>query len=163
MKTILFFRHAKSDWDADFAHDHERPLAKRGQKAAKAMGRLLAEIGAVPDAVVTSSAVRAQETLRLARKAGAWEVPIRVTDALYQAAPEGVLEVLRAEPDTTESLLLVGHEPTWSATVGALIGGGSVRVPTACVARVDLDVARWEEVRFGQGQLIWLLPPKLFP
>ena len=39
MKTLLFFRHGKSNWDADYDVDHNRPLAKRGRKAARAMGR----------------------------------------------------------------------------------------------------------------------------
>ena len=42
MKRLLVFRHGKSDWDADYGVDFERPLALRGQKAARTMGRFLA-------------------------------------------------------------------------------------------------------------------------
>ena len=48
-KSLIIFRHAKSDWDADYSSDHKRPLAKRGIKAAKTMGLLLTESGKLPD------------------------------------------------------------------------------------------------------------------
>ena len=161
MKTLYFLRHGKSDWDAAYGDDHERPLAKRGRKAAKQLGKLLTDWKQQPDRIVTSSAVRALQTLDYARKAGGWQVPERVTEALYLAEPEAVLAEIHAEPDTAERLLLVGHEPTWSETISRLIGGGDVRVPTAAVARVDLDVEAWRDIQFGDGQLIWLLPPRL--
>lgn len=160
MKTVIFFRHGKSDWDAAFDHDHERPLNKRGVKAAQRMGRFLAEAGPLPERIVTSTAVRARETLALAREAGGWGAPVRETQALYGATPEAVLREIQSEADDADVLLLVGHEPTWSETVGRLIGGGRVRVPTAAMARVDVDVPRWAEVSFGIGELAWLVPPK---
>ena len=71
MKTLILFRHGKSDWDSEEPSDHDRPLAKRGRKAAKAMGKFLALAGQVPDSAVTSSAVRARSTLEIAMEAGA--------------------------------------------------------------------------------------------
>jgi len=161
-KQLLLFRHGKSDWEADFSNDHDRPVAKRGRNAAQVMGRLLALSPYAADAVITSSAVRARTTAELAAEAGGWGCPIRVSDALYEATPEQVLAEIRQEPDTTQTLLLVGHEPTWSALAAALIGGGKVRVPTAALLCIDCQVARWNAVDQGLGQLLWLLPPKFF-
>lgn len=162
MKTLLFFRHGKSDWDAEHAHDHERPINRRGRKAARRMGRFLAETDQVPDRVLTSSAVRARQTLDEALAKGGWkDVPVDVTDALYEASPDGVLAAIRQLPEAARRALLVGHEPTWSETVARLVGGGSLRFPTAALARVDVAVERWQDVAFGAGELIWFVPPKL--
>lgn len=162
MKTIIFFRHGKSDWDADFDRDHDRPLAGRGKKAADAMGRMLSAIGQVPDAVLTSTALRAHDTLRRAMKAGDWEVrSVVATPALYDAHSDAILGEIHRLSEDYESVMLVGHEPTWSMTVGRLIGNAEVRFPTAAMARVEVDVRRWTEVSFGHGELIWLLPPRL--
>ena len=117
MKTLVFFRHGKSDWAAPFDRDHDRPLAKRGRKAAQVMGRFLASSGQAPDSIVTSTAVRARDTVRVASRAGGWSAPIRETLELYGAGPETILSLIRTEPDTAESLLLAGHEPTWSHAV----------------------------------------------
>jgi phosphohistidine phosphatase len=160
MKTLLFFRHGKSDWDAPFDRDHDRPLAKRGRNSAKTMGRFLASAGQEPDVIVTSTAVRARDTVRLASRAGGWSAPIRETVDLYGASPQGVVSLVHAESDSASILLLAGHEPTWSHTVSMLIGGGHLRFPTAGMARIDFDVHSWEGVEFGRGELIWMIPPK---
>lgn len=160
MKTLLFFRHGKSDWDAPFDRDHDRPLAVRGQKAAQTMGRFLASSGQVPDSIVTSTALRARDTVQLASRAGGWSAPIRETLDLYGADPRSVLSLIHGEPDSVRSILLAGHEPTWSHTVSLLTGGGNVLFPTAAMARIDFDVHAWREIDFGLGGLIWIIPPK---
>ncbi len=160
MKTLLFLRHGKSDWDADFSTDHERPLAGRGRSAAATMGRFIAACGVLPDRIVTSTAERARTTVEIAMAEGGWTAPVRETRALYMASPADLLVQIRAEDDDADVLLLVGHEPTWGMMVSRLIGGGAVRYPTAALARVDLGVARWQDVAFGRGELIWLVPPK---
>lgn len=161
MKTLLFLRHGKSDWDADYLHDHERPLAKRGRKAAKRMGELLAAWDQAPDSVITSPAVRAHDTLRRAHDAGGWEAPVRVSDRLYEGGPADLLDEIRREPDTTRALMLVGHEPTWSDTVSRFIGGGTIRFPTAAVACLRLEIEQWRSARFGDAELVWFVPPRL--
>ena len=82
MKSVLFLRHGKSDWDAPFDHDHERPLAKRGRKAARLVGQYLAHIDFVPDGIVSSTALRARDTVALASESGSWGTPIRESQTL---------------------------------------------------------------------------------
>lgn len=162
MKTLLFLRHGKSDWDAGHAHDAERPIKKRGRKDARRVGRFLARTDQLPGLILCSPALRARQTLEHAGLGGGWpEIDIRVTDALYEAVPEALLAEIRAAPDDVDVLMLVGHEPAWSETVGRLVGGAQVRMPTAAVARVDVDAARWQDAAFGRGTLAWLLPPRL--
>lgn len=162
MRSLLLFRHGKSDWSGEGAEDRERPLAKRGQKAARAMGRFLEKALQVPAAAITSPAARARETLQIAQEAGGWTCPVRVSDALYEASPAAVLEVVRGEPDTTETLLLVGHEPAWSDLASRLIGGGSLDVPTGAILKIAFEAESWKAVDFGGGQLSWLVVPRLF-
>ena len=94
-KQLILFRHAKSDWDAPYSSDHSRPLAKRGIKAAKAMGRFLMDTGLIPDQVVSSSAVRAMATVQLAAKAGGWIAPITKKESLYLPDSGAVVEEIR--------------------------------------------------------------------
>ena len=65
MPELLIMRHAKSDWGVGLASDRERPLAPRGVKAAKRMGKFLTKANAAPDLILSSPAVRARTvTLR---------------------------------------------------------------------------------------------------
>ena len=161
-KRLILFRHGKSDWTADFQTDHERPLAKRGVKAAKVMGRLLKASGQLPDAVITSSAIRAQSTVDLAYKEGGWNCSVQATNSLYEAKPIQILEEIKQVPTAISTLLLAGHEPTWSQLTSLLIGGGRIHFPTAAMVRIDFEIDSWEEVEFGKGALIWLLQPRFF-
>lgn len=161
VKTLLLMRHGKSDWDAEYGEDFDRPLAKRGRQAAKRVGRFLARRGEVPDRVLTSSAVRARDTVARVMAVAGWSCPVEEARDLYEAAPETVLRRIHRCPDEATRLLVAGHEPTWSMLTSALIGGASVRFPTAAVARIDFEVARWRQVSFGRGTLVWLVTPKL--
>ena len=160
MKTIFLLRHAKSDWNADYERDHDRPLNPRGRRAAAQMGSYLANLGELPDRVLSSSAVRARETIDLAVEAGSWGCPVDTTRELYDTSPDQVLELLRQQSDDFASLLLVGHQPTWSLLVDGLVGGAAVKMPTAALARIDVPVDRWSEVDYGAGKLTWYVTPK---
>ena len=161
MKTIYLLRHGKSDWDSSCA-DHERPLAPRGIDAAERIGRLLRSLDEVPDRIVASTAERARETLRLAREAGEWVPEIDLEAGFYGADPEFLLEWVRNHvDDATDSILLTGHEPTWSLFAGGLIGGGQLRYPTAALAKIRLHIDRWRDVDFGRGELIWFQLPRV--
>ena len=162
MKSIIFFRHAKSDWNASFGSDHERPINKRGHKDARRMGRFLADIDFLPDRIVSSTAVRARTTLEEAAEEGSWgDISTELTDALYEASLPDVIHVIQHQPEEYGRLLLVGHEPTWSSMVGRLTGNANVKVSTATMARVDVNVPTWHHVEFGRAVLRWLVPPKL--
>jgi phosphohistidine phosphatase len=52
--------------------------------------------------------------------------------------------------------MLVGHEPDFSETIRALIGGGRVVCKKGGLARVDL----LSDAATLSGQLVWLIPPK---
>ena len=163
MKTIFLFRHGKSDWGQPHETDHERVLAKRGIKAAGAMGKWLTETGQTPDFLISSTATRAHTTLKLAHEAGKWDLDIHTTNRLYEASVGDYLEVIRETPAHAGSVLVAGHEPTCSMTTGMLVGGAYIRFPTAAIARIDVNTESWQEVGPSTGTLIWFVPPKFLP
>ena len=160
MRTLFLLRHGKSDRGPAEGDDRSRPLSPRGTRAAQAMGRFLARSGTIPDLALTSPTVRTTATLQLAMEAGQWSCEVASSDALYAGVPE-VLAELRRQNGTTGVLLVVGHEPTSSELTGLLIGGGAVRMPTAALARVDLDIDAWTDVVPRIGTLNYLVYPRL--
>jgi phosphohistidine phosphatase len=161
MKRVSILRHGKSDWNADFDLDHDRPLAPRGIRASKRIGSFMSDARLVPDKAITSTAKRAQETLILAMESGQWNCAIEENSDLYLTSPEVILQVIQRQPDSIQHLLLVGHNPTSEKLAGFLVGGGSVRMPTAALAGVKLVVESWQEVERGKGLLDFLITPKL--
>ena len=160
MKTLYLLRHGKSDWASDVA-DHDRTLAPRGADAAARVGRFLSVLDQVPDRIVCSTASRARETAECAAEAGEWAPEIELNHEFYGIGPDRLLEWTREVDDSTASLLLVGHQPTWSMFAEGLIGGGRLRFPTAAFARIDLQIGAWRDVDFGCGELVWFQLPRV--
>lgn len=161
-KKIMLYRHGKSDWDADYTNDHERPLAARGIKSAKTMGRLLACSEQFPELVITSSALRAKQTLEISIESGNWACEVIENDNLYYGGQEAIFEIIKQLPKNYSRVMLVGHEPKWSSLCSKLIGGGDITFPTAAMARIDFECTNWKDVKLGMGTLRWMLQPSFF-
>lgn len=158
---LLVMRHGKSDWSAG-TDDHSRPLNSRGARSAKGMGRLLNELGLNPDLVISSTAVRALTTARLAFEAGQWDCELRATDDFYDADVSSVLRVIRGVDQSVDRCLVIGHNPTWSALVHELTGG-NVAMKTATVAAIETH--RWDllgDPLYGPSELVTVLQPRHF-
>lgn len=170
MRQLLVLRHAKSRWDEPSLDDHDRGLSSRGVEAARKMGALIAEQGWLPDCILCSTAVRAQETLALAREA--WpatpEIPKSDLAALYLAAPSHILEIVRRQPDDCRRMMIVGHNPGLQSFAARLAGHGDkaqkraieVKFPTAALALIACDVATWSEVGWTIGRLVDYRAPR---
>jgi phosphohistidine phosphatase len=109
-RTLVLLRHAKSSWDTD-EPDHERPLAPRGRRDAKAVGQYLAAQGLRPDLVLCSSALRTRQTWDQAVKGGAEGGDVRYLDEIYDASVTELVAVLRDAASDATSVLLLGHAP----------------------------------------------------
>ncbi len=160
MKQLLLMRHGKSDWNSAFGRDHQRPLAKRGVQAAQAAGRFLSQTGQAPEHVISSTAVRASTTAELAQQAGAWACDLVTTERLYAASQSDVLELIQQQSEQHQSLMLVGHEPTFSGLIQSFCGARA-RMPTAAVAAIRLFEPDWRSVRFGDAELLFLFPSRM--
>ncbi len=165
MKYLSVFRHAKAERPDDYAEDHERPLTERGGKDAAAMGSILARVEPPVDWIVSSPSRRTRETtdqltaaLKFSGKP-AWHPDI------YAAHPDALLGVLAAIPPNVEHAVLVGHNPGVEGLVAGLCAGApdrlNVRLATAAIAHLALDMAYWKQVRWGCGLLQFLIRPKL--
>jgi len=161
VKTLLLMRHAKSSWRDAGLEDHERPLNGRGRRAAPYMGKLLAERGLTPDHILTSSALRAQDTARTVAQELAYAGPFEVTRRLYLADPKTYLAALADLPPSVQRPLIVGHNPGISELVFELTGT-ELDMPTAAVALIEVPTQDWSSFpERGAAKLAgYFRPPK---
>lgn len=154
-RELLVLRHGKSDWTTDAPGDFERPLASRGRKAAKRMGRWLREQRLLPDHIVSSPAERARQTaLRACKFADIPKTLVVWDERIYEAAVPGLLQVLAQCPRDKKRVMIVGHNPGFEDLVDYL-GGDSVDVPaggklmpTAALARFQMP-DEWSSLEPG--------------
>lgn len=159
MKTLYLLRHAKSSWDNANLTDFERPLNERGMKAAPFMGRYMKENNIVPDVIISSPAVRANETAELAIEAAEMETELRFNERIYDATWLDLLRVIANIEDEIETVLLIGHNPGFEETVFRLTDK-MVSMPTAALVKITLDIKRWNETRELCGSFEWIVKPK---
>ena len=160
MKSVILFRHGKSNWDVDYGLDHERPLSKKGIQDVRKMGKYLTKLGQVPDLMISSTALRAKTTAELSVKEGLWNSQIILEKKIYQSLPEDLLNILRLVKDDKNSVCLTGHEPTFSSFISLSTGSSLASFSTASMARLDYKIDYWENIKFKIAKLVWIKRPK---
>jgi phosphohistidine phosphatase len=160
VKTLLIVRHAKSDWGHPGLADHDRPLNARGRRDAPAMGLRLAERGTVPDVIRSSTALRARTTAAAFAEAFGREASaLELDETMYATSVDRLLDVIATLDDDAATVMLVGHNPEFSALVGRLTGD-DVELSTCTVAEVRLPVERWVDASGAAGELARIDRPK---
>src|SRR5262245_34365294 len=163
MRTLYLLRHAKSSWEDPALPDRDRPLAPRGRRDAKRLGKHLRGLKVPPELVLCSSAARTQETLELLGP-GLAEAAIFVEEQLYGASSEVLLERVRAVPGEVASVLLIGHNPgvhdlaRMLASSGADLERLEAKFPTGALATLALPP--WRKLRPHDAELVAYVVPK---
>lgn len=169
MKTILLLRHAKSAWNDAGLSDHERPLNRRGERAAKAVADHLAQHGPRPDLILCSTATRARQTLApLIKRLGSPAPPLSLEDTLYLASEDSLLARLQALADDVATVLLVGHNDGIWQLAETLAGRGAParlaalreKYPTGTLAMLHAPVGPWRNLAAGSGELFAFIRPR---
>jgi phosphohistidine phosphatase len=167
MHQLLLLRHAKSSWDDAKLADRDRPLNKRGRRAATLIRTAMRNLGLAPDVILVSPSRRTQETLAALEP---WDdTPIvEPVDVLYLATAPQLLEVVRGARETVRSLMLIGHNPGLHEFATMLTPAGSVTeaaqllrsgFPTGALAEFGLAGA-WQSLGAGGGQLVRFVRPR---
>ena len=147
---IYFLRHGKADWPYWKRSDDERPLTKDGGKEVRKVAKLLSRLEIAP-LILTSPLPRASETAAIAGEV--LDVEMREDKTLEPGFNAAKLAKLLQE-FSADRLMLVGHDPDFSHTIGDLTGG-AIKLGKAGVALVDLDKTTMK------GRLLWLFPAKI--
>ncbi len=159
-RELLILRHAKSAWDTDAPTDFERPLAKRGRKAAPRVGRFLLGKGLIPDHLVSSPAERARQTVTLVCEQMHIDPGQVNWDArIYGGGPQSLIAVLTESPVGAKRVLIAGHNPGLEMLLLHLcdhrvaIPDDGKLLPTAAVAHLQIE-SEWKNLEGGAANLL---------
>lgn len=164
MKYLTILRHAKAAVAEADQLDMDRPLLEKGRRQIEQIAPVIRGIKPAPDRLLSSPALRATETADGTAAAIKFDQAVLLERGIYEAAPTTLLEILREQPSSVEHLVLVGHNPGLEMLVSGLCSGNDTRLnlklPTAGVAHISLEVVRWRQARWGCGILHFLLTPR---
>jgi phosphohistidine phosphatase len=154
---VYFLRHGlagvREEWQGD---DAGRPLTKKGRKNMRTQARTLAQLELPLDVILTSPLTRACQTADIVANELKMVALLKQDERLAPGFGRDGLELLLADYPAAKTIMLVGHEPDFSLTISALTGGGKVILKKGGLARVDITATAPL-----QGDLVWLLPPKI--
>lgn len=162
MKTIYLLRHAKSSWKDESLSDIERPLNGRGKKAADTMGAFLKREKILVDLVLSSSAVRARQTIDRVLVAANIVTDVRFDERIYEAGVQRLVEIVRQIENGKKNVVLVGHNPGFEELLEWLTGTIE-RMQTGALAKIGLKTTSWNSVSEKSGSLEWIVRPKQLP
>jgi phosphohistidine phosphatase SixA len=158
---VFLLRHADAGdpelWEGP---DAERPLSPKGIRQSERLSSFLAGNGFKADAFVSSPKKRAQQTAEIV--AGTLGAKVTLDDRLAEGfgVPElaAIVDELKS-PDASARIVLVGHDPDFSATLSELVGADGIGLAKGALARIDIGDDTGRGITAGSGNLRWLLPP----
>jgi len=162
MKKLVLLRHAKSSWDVVELSDFERPLNERGKRDAPIMGKHLAKKRQLKlDLIIASPAKRALKTAKIiAKEIGFSEDKILKDSSIYGAGLSEMLSIIAGISNSLDTVMLVGHNPTFTTLAYYLTHDSVENIPTCGVFCVNFDVEKWQDIKEASGKLDFFDYPK---
>ena len=162
MKILTLVRHAKSDWNDTSLSDKQRPLNQRGERDAPEMGRRIVGHGIRPSLIISSPAVRAWTTAKVIASEISYPAEfLQREEKLYLASLDDLLDVVVAQDNGFNSLMVVGHNPGMTEFANFLLPGLTNNLPTAGVVSVQFEGDDWSLYEQPATELITYDYPKL--
>ena len=148
MLRLFIMRHGPAEAGEPPMRDFNRALTESGRTRTEAVARELIRRGEVPDRILSSPLVRAQQTAGIVARALKPSPPNRTRDELAPAATAlALVEQLAATPGqgVDRGVLLVGHAPDVSELVEALTGRRAGSFAPAVIVALELSDGRARE------------------
>lgn len=154
---LYFLRHGQAEnrhtWQGD---DSQRPLTVEGKKRMTREAAGIRTLGLHLDLIVSSPLVRAYQTAEIVARSQGEAIRLVPDDRVAPGFGPTHLAAILGEHKRAQGIMLVGHEPDFSETIGHVTGGSRLVMKKGALAYVELD-----DPTSRQGRLVWLLPPKL--
>lgn len=168
-RKLIIMRHAKSDWNDHSLADFDRPLNKRGTKDAPRMAQWMVTQNLKPDILISSPALRAKQTAsEVIKQLKLPEASVVFDKQMYLASTETLFNIVRAQNDECETVMLVGHNPGLENLALAItedqmphqFDGGLMTTANIFLFHVETS---WSNVKPKCAKFIQLMRPKELP
>lgn len=169
MLTLTLLRHAKSSRDDPTLDDFDRRLTPRGRDDAVLMRGWMAKHAITPDRVLSSPSERTRATCEVIFATLDRSPTLTFDEDLYLANPRVLVAKVHGVDDAVRHLMLVGHNPGLHALATAFIASGPEdlraqlddNLPTCGLVVLELNAARFADVKTGTARLVQFVAPKL--
>jgi len=162
MKRLYLIRNAHAGWDEPGSSDYEREISEEGRKSIKTIGSYLLLRGIVPDLILSSCTLRAQETADGLAEILEFGGSRYYLDELYLTPSERIREIIAVQDREVERLFVVAHTPPLHELANSMMDEHLSKFPHLGVTAIDFDIEEWSEVEEKRGKLDFFIYPKQF-
>lgn len=155
-KHLWVLRHATAEMGSYSLPDFERNLTSQGQTEASKVGMCLKQNVGTFDAIVSSPAVRTQQTASaVCESAGFSFEKVEWDSRIYEASIDTLMKVVMSYSDDLSCIVLIGHNPGLEMLIsGSVMSPSSHKVflQPASLAHIIFPTS-WGEALGGLGKL----------
>jgi phosphohistidine phosphatase len=162
IKTLYLIRNAKSDWNDIGASDFERGITKKGKKDIETMSSYLMIKNILPDIILSSCALRAQETADIISEKLQYKGKIEYLQELYYTPTSTLLDILYMLDISVNVAFVIGHNPQLTDIANILIDEHISKIPSSAVVAINFDIQNWNELAYQKGKIDFFITPKQF-
>ena len=160
-RQLIIVRHGKSSWSYDSIADIDRHLKEKGIHDAYTMAERLKKNRIFPELIMSSPAPRALHTaLIFARTLNHPLSKIQLQDNFYHGDENDVLDIIRQAQKNIGSLMIFGHNPTFTDLANLFLSDPLEKLPTTGMASIEFKAGEWEKI--GREKVVreWTDSPK---
>jgi phosphohistidine phosphatase len=162
MKTLYIVRHAKSSWDFPDLPDVERPVIEEGIFKTKKIAIELKKRNVSVDLIISSHAKRALETAKMIATGIYFPVEkIEVSKDIYEVGMDDVFDMIFEVNNDVQSLMIVGHNPTFTQIANYFLQEEIDIIPTSGVISINFETNNWADIKKVKHKINFILFPKM--
>lgn len=147
MKKLIIVRHGKSSWGYENVADIDRPLKNKGIRNSYEMAARIHDRNHVPDIIVSSPAIRALHSAIIFLRV--LKVPLDklyVDELYYHASDKELLEKIKLTDDKVNTLMIFGHNPTFTSLANKFAKNEIDNIPTTGVVALKFATDTWNQI-----------------
>jgi len=162
MKTLYIVRHAKASWDFPELPDIERPIIEKGIYNTKKIVIELNKRKVVVDLIISSHAKRALETAKIIATGIYYPIEkIETSKGIYEVDMYNILDIISEVDDDIKSLMIFGHNPTFTHIANYFLPEEIEILPTSSVVSIEFEMNKWTDIKQAKHKINFTLFPKM--
>ena len=149
MKSITIIRHAQASLGSINFTDFDRPLNKTGILESELMGNMLLKQRSSYDKIISSSANRAINTMKIIANQIHYKQVIEEKQMIYNSSEYELIDMITQLDNNLQSIIICGHNPTLHRLSQKLSGQIFHIFPTCSIVKINFDINNWGAIELG--------------
>jgi phosphohistidine phosphatase len=162
MKKLILVRHGKAEDPFTGISDFERSLTPKGKIISRMMAGELKKTEKSAMILITSPAFRAFETAMIfAAELGIDPEKVLVNnDIYYKMNLRHLTSILSASKDKSDTIVLFGHNPSFTEIADSLSVEGCDFMPKSGVICISFNSGSWTDIKRKSGKTEYYFKPE---